>query len=110
MLRRSISASLFEFLAVFLALEAFMLLPHARAQARWNGPAARSLDTKIFYQGLSRGSPLRADSLVPSPSPGSPDSGINQGRLAIVGGTLLGSIVAIPLYQHSRSVKDNRAP
>jgi hypothetical protein len=106
MVRRPISASL----PVILALGVLMFLPAAGAAARGSGRRVQGLDTRLFYEGLAGGSPLRADSLVPSPHASSPDSGINHGRLAIVGGTLLGSIVAIHLYQQSGWWKDNRTP
>ncbi len=50
------------------------------------------------------------DTAHPVPSRERPDSGYDKGRLALVGGTLLGSMLVIHFYQQSGWWKDNRAP
>jgi hypothetical protein len=96
MVRRSI-------LLLFLTLGSLLPFFQPPALGDPNRPARVDLSGRIFYRGLLHERFVPSDSLAPA-------SGINHSRLAIVGGTLLGSMVAIHFYQQSGWWKDNRAP
>ena len=64
----------------------------------------------MFYSGFVSSRSIFHDSSKQAEANFVSDEGINNGRLAIVGGTLLASMVVIHVYQQNGWWKDNRAP
>jgi hypothetical protein len=73
--------------------------------------SSSDLSVRMFYSGLAHpGHFISADSTRTEEQSLSQDTAINKGRLALVGGTLFGSMVVIHIYQQNGWWKDNRAP
>ena len=68
------------------------------------------INLKIFYPALSSFQYASLDTSSPNLIKKSAETEINYGRLAVVGGTLLGGMAAIHIYQQNGWWKDHRQP
>lgn len=89
---------------------AFLLISQTCVADAPYHPVPADPGVRMFYPGLISREYVFGDSSKQLTSVLSLDEDINYGRLALVGGTLFGSMVAIHIYQQNGWWKDNRAP
>lgn len=93
---------------VVLVLLFSFLIPLSDAQPNSPNTSVRDLGREIFYSGIHLPIESRLTSLATPPTVPPPD--VDYGRVAILSGAFVGSIVATHIYLENGWWKDNRAP